>query len=71
MAGRGGADSTDLLGNFALPEGVSRREALLLLTALRRIKKGRFGRVVVAVSDGRVVDIEVTEKVDRDDLKTL
>jgi len=56
MVGKGGADSPDSLGNVALPEGVSRREAVLILMALRRVKKGRFGRVVVTVSDGRVVD---------------
>lgn len=71
MQSKGRADSPDAPENIALPEGVHRREALLLLTAFRRVKKGRFGRLVVTVSDARVVDIEVTEKVDRDDLKTL
>lgn len=66
-----GANSPDSPGTIALPEGVSRREALLLLAALRRVKKGRFGRLVVTVGDGRIVDIEITEKVDRGELRTL
>ncbi len=43
----------------------------MLLMALRRLKKGRFGRLTVTVSDSRVVDIEITQKVDRDELRTL
>jgi hypothetical protein len=45
---------------------VGEREAELLLGALARVKAGRFGRLVVTVSDGRVVDVEVVEKIDRD-----
>ncbi|MFQ5898681.1 MAG: hypothetical protein ACE5JN_10620 [Candidatus Methylomirabilia bacterium] len=56
---------------MGLPEEVTTREALLLLEALSRVKKKRFGRVVVAVSDGRVIDVEITEKVDRKLLLTL
>lgn len=71
MVSSGGAESQDSPRNIVLPEGVSRREALVLLTALRRVKKGRFGRIVVTVGDGRIVDVEVTQRVDRDELKTL
>jgi len=54
-----------------LPPGVSDREATLLLDALARLKKHRFGRLTVIVSDGRVVDVEVSEKVDHDVLRSL
>jgi len=54
-----------------LPAGISVREAQFLLETLFRLKAKRFGRLVVTVSDGRVVDIEVTEKIERTVLKTL
>jgi len=54
-----------------LPPGVRDREATLLLDALARLKKHRFGRLTVIVSDGRVVDVEVSEKVDHDVLRSL
>lgn len=54
-----------------LPEGITVREAQFLLETLSRVKAKRFGRLVVTVSDGRVVDIEVIEKVDRNVLKTF
>jgi hypothetical protein len=57
--------------SVALPRGVGEREAELLLGALARVKARRFGRVVVTVSDARVVDVEVIEKIDRDVLKGL
>lgn len=56
---------------LAIPPGVTEREATLLLGALARVKARRFGRLVVAVSDARVVDVEVIEKVDRDVLRAL
>jgi hypothetical protein len=52
-----------------LPHGVSDREAKLLLDALARLKEHRFGRLTVMVSDGRVVDVEVSEKIDHDLLR--
>jgi hypothetical protein len=55
----------------ALPHGVTEREATLLLGALARVKTQRFGRVVVSISEARVVDVEVVEKVDRDVLRAL
>lgn len=54
-----------------LPHGVGGREAELLLGALARVKARRFGRLVVTVNDGRVVDVEVIEKIDRDVLRSL
>ena len=54
-----------------LPNGVSDGEATLLLDALARLKKHGFGRLTVMVSDGRVVDVEVSEKIDHDLLRRL
>ena len=51
--------------------GVSDREAALLLEVLVRLKKHGFGRLTVVVSDGRVVDVEVCEKVDHGLLRSL
>ena len=56
---------------FAIPRGISEREAALLLGALARVKARRFGRLVVTISDARIVDVEVIEKMDRDALRTL
>jgi hypothetical protein len=50
----------------ALPQGLSDLEAQFVLERLRRLKDRRFGRLVIAVSDSRVVDVEVIEKVDRE-----
>ena len=55
----------------AVPVRVSDREAMLLLDALARLKEHRFGRLTITVSEGRVVDVEVSEKIDRDLLKGL
>ena len=54
-----------------LPRGVSDREAMVLLSALSRLKEHRFGRLTVIVSDGRVVDVEVSQKIDHDLLRSL
>jgi hypothetical protein len=54
-----------------LPRGVSDREAMLLLDALARLKERRFGRLTVMVSDGRVVDVEVSEKIDHELLRKV
>jgi hypothetical protein len=66
----GGVVSVDKLIS-GLPHGVSGREAALLLDALARLKERRFGRLIVTISDGRVVDIEVTEKIDHELLRNL
>jgi hypothetical protein len=44
---------------------------MLLLDALARVKERRFGRLTLTISDGRVVDVEVVEKVDHDLLRGL
>lgn len=49
----------------ALPEGVTAREARFLLEVFSRVRAKRFGRLAVTVSDGRVVDVEISEKIDR------
>ena len=51
--------------------GVSDREAQLLLEMLARLKKHGFGRLTVLVSDGRMVDVEISEKVDHRLLRSL
>jgi hypothetical protein len=55
----------------AASHGIGEREAELLLGALARVKARRFGRLVVTVNEGRVVDVEVIEKMDREVLKAL
>jgi hypothetical protein len=52
-----------------LPPGVSAGEATVLLDAFARVKERRFGRLAVTVSDGRVVDVELIEKMDRNQLR--
>jgi len=54
-----------------LPHGLSEREAMLLLDALARLKERRFGRLTLTISDGRVVDVEMIEKIDHDLLRRL
>jgi len=55
----------------ASSSGIGEREADLLLGALARVKARRFGRLIVTVNDGRIVDVEVIEKIDRDVLRAL
>jgi hypothetical protein len=55
----------------ALPPGVGAREATVLLEAFARVKERRFGRLAVTVSDGRVVDVELIEKMDRNQLRSF
>ena len=54
-----------------LAPGVSDREAQLLLGMFARLKKHGFGRLTVLVSDGRMVDVEISEKVDHRLLRSL
>jgi hypothetical protein len=56
----GGQEAT-----VSLPRWITAGEAGLVLRMLARLKEQRFGRLAVSVSDGRVVDIEVVEKIDR------
>lgn len=58
-------NQADRAGGLSLPEGVSAEEAQLILYTVARVKAGRFGRLTVAVSDGRLVDVEIVEKMDR------
>jgi len=44
---------------------------MLLLDVLARLKECRFGRLTLTISDGRVVDVEVVEKIDHDQLRRL
>jgi hypothetical protein len=53
-----------------LPGGITPGGADVL-RALLRVKERRFGRLMVTVGDGRVVDIELVEKVYRDVLNTF
>jgi hypothetical protein len=55
----------------ALPGGITAGEALFLLRALARLKERKFGRLVMSVSDGRIVDVELIEKIDRKLLQSL
>jgi hypothetical protein len=63
--------TNETTGAVAVPRGLAEREAELVLGALARVKARRFGRLVVTVNDGRMVDVEVIEKLDRDVLKGL
>jgi hypothetical protein len=68
----GGAVAVDRLSSVVtLPEGVSAREAMLVLDVFARLKEHRFGRLTIAVSDGKIVDVEVVEKIDHDVLRRL
>lgn len=58
-------------GTAVLPERVTVLEARLLLEVISRLKSKRFGRLTVTVSDGRVVDVEIVEKIDRNVVKQL
>ena len=44
---------------------------MLLLDVFARLKERRFGRLIVTIGDGKVVDVEVVEKLDRDVLRRL
>lgn len=47
-----------------LPEGMTAKEAMFLLGVFARLKERRSGRLAVTVSDGRVVDVELVERLD-------
>jgi hypothetical protein len=48
-----------------VPPGLSVDEATFLLDVFARLKARRFGRLEVTVSDGRLMDIELVERLDR------
>lgn len=54
-----------------LPHSVSDGEATLLLDVFARLKERRFGRLIVTIGDGKIVDVEVVEKLDHDVLRRL
>lgn len=54
-----------------VPEGVTAREAKFLLELFSRVKAKRFGRLAMVVSEGRVVDVEIVEKIDRSLVKAF
>jgi hypothetical protein len=60
-----GTNPADPAGRRSLPAGMSGAEAELILDIVARVKARRFGRLVVVVSDGRLVDVEIVEKMDR------
>lgn len=57
--------------DLSLPRGITEREAMLLLEAFARLKGRRFGRLSVTISEGRMVDVELVEKMDHDVLRRL
>jgi hypothetical protein len=62
------AMGTDALGTarqVVVPVEISSREAAFVLDALARVKRRRFGRLALTISDGRLVDVEILEKLDR------
>jgi hypothetical protein len=48
-----------------VPAGLGIGEATLLLDLFAQLKARRFGRLEVTVSDGRLMDIELVERLDR------
>jgi hypothetical protein len=48
-----------------MPPGLSVDEATFLLDVFVRLKARRFGRLEVTVSDGRLMDVELVERLDR------
>jgi len=45
------------------------RKVMLVLDVLGTPEDQRFGRLILTVSDGRIVDVEVIEKIDHDVLR--
>lgn len=52
-----------------VPAGIGIGEAKLLLQLFAQLKARRFGRLEVTVSDGRVTDVQLVEKLDRELLR--
>jgi hypothetical protein len=50
---------------IAVPRGLNPREAAFLLDVFAGLKVRRFGRLELTVSDGRLMDVEVVERIDR------
>jgi hypothetical protein len=49
---------------YRLPRGLNAREAVFLLGVFARLKEKGSGRLEVTVSDGRIVDIQLVERLD-------
>jgi hypothetical protein len=54
-----------------LPRGISDREGAISLDALACLKEHRFGRLSAIVSDGKIGDVDVSEKIDHDRLRSF
>jgi hypothetical protein len=54
-----------------VPGGVTPREARFVLRMFTRLKEKRFGRLTLTLSDARLVDVELVERVDREILRLL
>lgn len=50
--------------SFRLPKVLNAREAVFLLGVFARLKQKGTGRLEVTVSDGRIVDIQLVERLD-------
>ncbi len=50
---------------IVVPLGLTVDEATLLLELFAQLKARRFGRLEVTVSDGRLMDVELVERLDR------
>lgn len=51
-----------------LLKGMTAKEAVFLLGVFAHLKEKRSGRLEVTVSDGRVVDVELVERLDQKSL---
>ena len=49
---------------FRLPKALNAREAVFLFGVFARLKEKGTGRLEVTVSDGRIVDIQLVERLD-------
>jgi hypothetical protein len=56
---------------IVVPRGLSLGEAAFLLDVFARLKARRFGRLEVTVSDGRLMDVELVERLDRKLFRTF
>jgi hypothetical protein len=67
------AHDPDTVGarSVAVPQGLSPREAGFVLRMFTRLKERRFGRLTFTLSDARLVDVELVERVDREILRHL
>jgi hypothetical protein len=50
---------------IAVPRGLNAREAAFLLDVFAELKFRRFGRLELTVGDGRLMDVEIVQRIDR------